>query len=291
MPGRERMVRRGLHETAARHRTDPFRRHRRHRHERHCRGAGQSRLHGDRAPTWPRAPMSSGCATRASRSRSAMAPPMWRVPTCWWSPRRSSATIPELVAARAKRLPVVRRAEMLAELMRLKSCVAIAGTHGKTTTTSLVATLLDAGAPRSDRHQWRHHQRLRHQCAPRRRRLDGGGGRRIRRHLPQTAGRYRDRHQCRPRAPRPFQDLRCRPGGVPDLRRERAVLWLRGDVHRPSGGAHAWSAASRIAASSPMGKTRRPTCALSASPCRRRLAILGHLPRPRRRATCTRSTT
>jgi UDP-N-acetylmuramate--alanine ligase len=52
---------------------------------------------------------------------------------------------PELAAARAKRLPVVRRAEMLAELMRLKSAVAIAGTHGKTTTTSLVATLLDAG--------------------------------------------------------------------------------------------------------------------------------------------------
>jgi UDP-N-acetylmuramate--alanine ligase len=51
---------------------------------------------------------------------------------------------PELVAARAKRLPVVRRAEMLAELMRLKSCVAIGGTHGKTTTTSLVAALLDA---------------------------------------------------------------------------------------------------------------------------------------------------
>jgi UDP-N-acetylmuramate--alanine ligase len=52
---------------------------------------------------------------------------------------------PELTAARAQRLPVVRRAEMLAELMRLKSCVAIAGTHGKTTTTSLVASLLDAG--------------------------------------------------------------------------------------------------------------------------------------------------
>jgi UDP-N-acetylmuramate--alanine ligase len=51
---------------------------------------------------------------------------------------------PELVTAREKRLPVVRRAEMLAELMRLKSCVAIAGTHGKTTTTSLVAALLDA---------------------------------------------------------------------------------------------------------------------------------------------------
>src|SRR3954465_13029992 len=52
---------------------------------------------------------------------------------------------PELAAARAQRLPVVRRAEMLAELMRLKSCVAVAGTHGKTTTTSLVALLLDAG--------------------------------------------------------------------------------------------------------------------------------------------------
>src|SRR4051794_28972125 len=49
---------------------------------------------------------------------------------------------PELAAARARRLPVVRRAEMLAELMRLKRCVAIAGTHGKTTTTSMVATLL-----------------------------------------------------------------------------------------------------------------------------------------------------
>src|SRR5712691_12337469 len=51
---------------------------------------------------------------------------------------------PELIAARAQRLPVVRRAEMLAELMRLKSCIAIAGTHGKTTTTSLVACLLEA---------------------------------------------------------------------------------------------------------------------------------------------------
>jgi UDP-N-acetylmuramate--alanine ligase len=52
---------------------------------------------------------------------------------------------PELVAARERRIPVVRRAEMLAELMRLKRSVAVAGTHGKTTTTSIVATLLDAG--------------------------------------------------------------------------------------------------------------------------------------------------
>ena len=51
---------------------------------------------------------------------------------------------PELVAARAAKIPVVRRAEMLAELMRLKYSVAVAGTHGKTTTTSLVAVLMDA---------------------------------------------------------------------------------------------------------------------------------------------------
>lgn len=51
----------------------------------------------------------------------------------------------ELDGARIRGLPVVRRAEMLAELMRLKSNVAVAGTHGKTTTTTIVATLLDAG--------------------------------------------------------------------------------------------------------------------------------------------------
>jgi len=51
---------------------------------------------------------------------------------------------PEVVAARQALIPVVRRAEMLAELMRLKWSVAIGGTHGKTTTTSLVAAMLDA---------------------------------------------------------------------------------------------------------------------------------------------------
>ncbi len=51
----------------------------------------------------------------------------------------------ELIEARSRSIPVVRRAEMLAELMRLKSNVAIAGTHGKTTTTSMVAAVLEAG--------------------------------------------------------------------------------------------------------------------------------------------------
>ena len=53
---------------------------------------------------------------------------------------------PELVAARAERIPIVPRAEMLAELMRFRRGIAIAGTHGKTTTTSLTASVLSEGA-------------------------------------------------------------------------------------------------------------------------------------------------
>ena len=52
---------------------------------------------------------------------------------------------PEVIVARNKGIPIVKRSEMLAELMRLNSNIAIAGTHGKTTTTTLVATLLDGG--------------------------------------------------------------------------------------------------------------------------------------------------
>jgi len=52
---------------------------------------------------------------------------------------------PEVIAARARKVPVVPRAQMLAELMRLKQGIAVAGTHGKTTTTSLVASILAAG--------------------------------------------------------------------------------------------------------------------------------------------------
>lgn len=52
---------------------------------------------------------------------------------------------PERIAARERNLPMVRRAEMLAELMRFKKSIAIGGTHGKTTTTTMVSTLLEAG--------------------------------------------------------------------------------------------------------------------------------------------------
>jgi UDP-N-acetylmuramate--alanine ligase len=165
---------------------------------------------------------------------------------------------PELIGARAQRLPVVRRAEMLAELMRLKSCVAIAGTHGKTTTTSMVAALLDAGGfdptvinggiinaygtnARLGAGEWMVVE------------ADESDGT-----FPQAAGRYCHRHQCRPRASRPLQDLRGRAGRVPRFRRECAVLRIRGDVHRPSGGAKLRRQASRIAASSPTARIRKP---------------------------------
>ncbi len=167
-----------------------------------------------RARTSPRAPTSSGCATRASQSRSVTGRKTSTAPHVVVVSSAIKRDNPELVAARALRLPVVRRAEMLAELMRLKSCVAIAGTHGKTTTTSLVATLLDAG--RLDPtvinggiiNAYGTNARL-------------GAGEwmvveadEIRRHLPQAAGRRRHRDQCRPRASRPLPDLRSRAGGV-----------------------------------------------------------------------------
>ncbi|WP_210414125.1 UDP-N-acetylmuramate--L-alanine ligase [Luteithermobacter gelatinilyticus] len=63
-----------------------------------------------------------------------------------WGIVVSSAIRPdnaEMVAARARKMPVIRRAEMLAELMRLKWCISVAGTHGKTTTTSMIAAVLD----------------------------------------------------------------------------------------------------------------------------------------------------
>ena len=64
----------------------------------------------------------------------------------WSSPAPpSSANNPEVLEAHARKIPVIQRAEMLAELMRLKYGIAIAGMHGKTTTTSMVAAVLAAG--------------------------------------------------------------------------------------------------------------------------------------------------
>ena len=67
---------------------------------------------------------------------------MWPGRMPWSRPRPCKADNPEVLAAREMKIPVVPRALMLAELMRLKQGIAIAGTHGKTTTTSLVASVL-----------------------------------------------------------------------------------------------------------------------------------------------------
>ena len=135
---------------------------------------------------------------------------------------------------------------------------------------------------RSDRDQWRHHQRLRHQCAARRRRLDGGRGRRIRRHVSQAAGGYRHRHQHRSRASRPLQELRGGAGGVSRLRRKCAVLRILGDVHRSSGGAEP----GRPHRGSPRHHLRRKSAGRRAADgclaCRRHLAVHHRVARPRR---------
>ena len=84
---------------------------------------------------------------------------------------------PEVEEARRRLLPVVRRAEMLGELMRLKWSVAVGGTHGKTTTTSMIAALLDAADLDPTADQRRHYQCLGLQRPLGQRRLDGGRGR------------------------------------------------------------------------------------------------------------------
>ena len=88
--------------------------------------------------------MSSACATRASRFLSAIPDNLGDAEVVVVSTAIKKNN-PELISAREKHLPIVRRAEMLAELMRFRNAIAIGGTHGKTTTTSMVATLLEAG--------------------------------------------------------------------------------------------------------------------------------------------------
>ncbi len=85
-------------------------------------------------------------------------------------------TNPEVVAARAALLPVVARAEMLAELMRFRYSIAVAGTHGKTTTTSLVASVLGRGWSRSYVRHWRSPEKCRCECTAWARGIPGGRG-------------------------------------------------------------------------------------------------------------------
>ena len=147
--------------------------------------------------------------------------------------------------------------------MRLKWSIAVGGTHGKTTTTSLIAAGARRRRPRSDGGQRRHHQRLGLQRPARLRRLDGGRGRRIRRHHGQAAGDDRGDHQHRSRAPRPLRHLRGAARGLRHLRRQHPVLRRRRAVHRSSRGAGRSCRGCSTGASSPTASARRPTCAAS----------------------------
>ena len=98
------------------------------------------------APTWPTAPRCAAWRTWASRTFVGHDAAQHRsAPTRSSPPPPCRPDNPEVMAARESKIPVVPRAMMLAELMRLKQGIAIAGTHGKTTTTSLVASVLAQG--------------------------------------------------------------------------------------------------------------------------------------------------
>ena len=87
---------------------------------------------------------------------------------CWWCPAPSITSNPEVAHALERRIPVVPRAEMLAELMRYRHGIAVAGTHGKTTTTSLLASVFAAAGSGPDLRHRRPAERRRHQCPARR---------------------------------------------------------------------------------------------------------------------------
>ncbi len=138
---------------------------------------------------------------------------------------------PELVAARERLIPIVRRAEMLAELMRLKWAIAVGGTHGKTTTTTLISAMLDAAgidptvinggiinAYGTNAHG--------------RRRMDRRRSRRIGRHFRQAAGNHRGGHQYRPRTSRFLWIVRRVAKGLCLLRCQYSVLRFCGPLHR-----------------------------------------------------------
>ena len=141
---------------------------------------------------------------------------------------------PELEAARAKGLPIIRRAEMLAELMRLYATVSVTGTHGKTTTTSLIAHVFNAAGldptviTGGIINEWGSNARL-------------GEGPWMIVEADESDGTFikiptadRRRHQHRSRAPRPLQDGREHASRVRDVLPQHSVLRACGGLHRPS---------------------------------------------------------
>ena len=130
----------------------------------------------------------------------------------------------EVAAARARGIPVIRRAEMLGEIMRLKQGVAVAGTHGKTTTTSLTGMVLTEAGLRSDDRRRRPGPHSRDQRAPRQGRLPRGRGGRVRPLVPRADPGRRRHHEHRGRPPRHLPRPRRDPRRVRGLRQPRALL-------------------------------------------------------------------
>ena len=167
-----------------------------------------------------------GAARAAGRQglRWATQPPTWRARTSSSTPRRWPRDNVEVRGARQRGVPVIARAEMLAELMRLKYGIAIAGTHGKTTTTSMVAAVLGAGGldPTVVVGGRVHGLGTNARLGPGR--VPGRGGRRVRRLLPQAHSDHRGGDHRRRRAPRPLPGPRRDRGRVPRVREQGAVL-------------------------------------------------------------------
>ena len=178
---------------------------------------------------------------------------------------------PEVVAAYERRIPVVRRAEMLAELMRLKFSVAVAGTHGKTTTTSMIAALLDAGGidptvinggiinaygsnARLGKSDWMVVE------------ADESDGSFLR-----LDGTIAVVTNIDPEHLDHYGGVRAGEGRLRRVRRERALLRRGPALRRSSRGAVDHSRGCAIGGSSPTASRRRPTCAARMS-CRCRAA-------------------
>ena len=164
------------------------------------------------------------------------------------------ATNPEIVEAQRRGIPVIPRAEMLAELMRLRFSIAVAGSHGKTTTTSMIALVLERAGTRSDGGDRRPVERVRQQRTAGPRRVHGGRGGRERPLVPAAVAVDRGDHQHRSRAHGDAMAASGAAAGVRRLREQGAVLRQRRRVCRRSARARGAAPRSR-GGSSPTGST------------------------------------
>ena len=131
---------------------------------------------------------------------------------------------PEVVEAHRLHIPVIPRAEMLAELMRLKYGIAVAGMHGKTTTTSMVAAVLAAGGLDPTVVVGGRVDALGSNARTGKSRVPGGRGGRERSLVPQAFSRARGGHQYRPRAHGLLPQHARREKGIPRFHGSRALL-------------------------------------------------------------------